>query len=410
MSRAFLLVLDSFGIGGAPDAGRFGDEGSDTFGHIRNACALGEADRDGLREGLLTLPNLMALGLSQAWMECTASTDPSITMPSTARGQWGYAVEISRGKDTPSGHWELTGVPVSFDWGYFPNEIPTFPADLIGEFIARAGLPGVIGDKHASGTEIIDELGEEHMRSGKPIVYTSADSVFQIAAHEESFGLERLYEVCLVARELVDPLNIGRVIARPFTGTARGDFERTSNRRDYSVPPPAPTLLDRATDDGRQVISVGKIGDIFAHQGTGEIRKAAGNEALFDETLEVAADLADGGLAITNFVDFDMLYGHRRDVAGYAAALEAFDRRLPEFLAELKSGDLAILTADHGCDPTWPGTDHTRECVPVLATGPDITPRRIGRRSSFSDVGQTIAQHLGVARLEHGVSWLSAND
>ena len=410
MSRAFLLVLDSFGIGGAPDAGRFGDEGSDTFGHIRNACALGEADRDGLRQGPLALPSLMALGLSQAWMECTASTDPSITMPSTARGQWGYAVEISRGKDTPSGHWELTGVPVSFDWGYFPNEIPAFPTDLIGELIARAGLPGVIGDKHASGTEIIDELGEEHMRSGKPIVYTSADSVFQIAAHEESFGLDRLYEVCLVARELVDPLNIGRVIARPFAGTARGDFERTSNRRDYSVPPPAPTLLDRVTDDGRQVISVGKIGDIFAHQGTGEIRKAAGNDALFDETLEVAADLADGGLAVTNFVDFDMLYGHRRDVAGYAAALEAFDRRLPEFLAELKSGDLAILTADHGCDPTWPGTDHTRECVPVLATGPDITPRRIGRRSSFSDVGQTIAQHLGVARLEHGVSWLSAND
>ena len=410
MSRAFLLILDSFGIGGAPDAGRFGDEGSDTFGHIRNACALGEADRDGLRQGPLALPNLMALGLSQAWMECTASTDPSITMPSTARGQWGYAVEISRGKDTPSGHWELTGVPVSFDWGYFPNEIPAFPADLIGEFIARAGLPGVIGDKHASGTEIIDELGEEHMRSGKPIVYTSADSVFQIAAHEASFGLERLYEICLIARELVDPLNIGRVIARPFVGTAPGSFERTSNRRDYSVPPPAPTLLDRATNDGRQVISVGKIGDIFAHQGTGEIRKAAGNEALFDETLEVAADLADGGLAITNFVDFDMLYGHRRDVAGYAAALEAFDRRLPEFLAELRSGDLAILTADHGCDPTWPGTDHTRECVPVLATGPDITPRRIGRRSSFADVGQTIAQHLGLARLEHGVSWLSAND
>ena len=410
MSRAFLLVLDSFGIGGAPDAGRFGDEGSDTFGHIRNACALGKADRDGLRQGPLALPNLMALGLSQAWMECTASTDPSIAMPSTARGQWGYAVETSRGKDTPSGHWELTGVPVSFDWGYFPNEMPAFPADLTGEFIARAGLPGVIGDKHASGTEIIDELGEEHMRSGKPIVYTSADSVFQIAAHEESFGLDRLYEICLIARELVDPLNIGRVIARPFAGTARGDFERTSNRRDYSVPPPAPTLLDRVTDDGRQVISVGKIGDIFAHQGTGEIRKAAGNDALFDETLEVTGDLADGGLAITNFVDFDMLYGHRRDVAGYAAALEAFDRRLPEFLAELKSGDLAILTADHGCDPTWPGTDHTRECVPVLATGPDITPRRIGRRSSFSDVGQTIAQHLGVTRLEHGVSWLSAND
>ena len=248
------------------------------------------------------------------------------------------------------------------------------------------------------------------MRTGKPIVYTSADSVFQIAAHEESFSLDRLYEICLIARELVDPLNIGRVIARPFVGADPGSFERTSNRRDYSVPPPAPTLLDRATEDGRQVISIGKIGDIFAHQGTGEIRKAAGNEALFDATLRAMDDLADGGLAFANFVDFDMLYGHRRDVPGYAAALEAFDRRLPELLSRLKPGDLAILTADHGCDPTWTGTDHTRECVPVLAAGPDITPRRIGRRSSFCDVGQTIAQHLGMNRLDHGVAWLSAND
>ena len=410
MSRAFLLVLDSFGIGGAPDAGRFGDEGSDTFGHIRAACALGEGDLEGVRQGPLALPNLIALGLGQAWAECTASTDPSIAMPSPASGQWGYAVEVSRGKDTPSGHWELAGVPVTFDWGYFPDDIPTFPADLISDFIARADLPGVIGDKHASGTQIIEELGEEHVRTSKPIVYTSADSVFQIAAHEESFGLERLYEICLIARDLVDPFNIGRVIARPFVGADRESFERTSNRRDYSVPPPSPTLLDRATGEDRQVISIGKIGDIFAHQGTGEIRKAAGNEALFDATLQAMDDLADGGLAFTNFVDFDMLYGHRRDVPGYAAALEAFDRRLPEILSRLKPGDLAILTADHGCDPTWTGTDHTRECVPVLATGPEVTPRRIGRRSSFCDVGQTIAQHLGMDRLDHGVGWLSAND
>ncbi|MGI9416171.1 MAG: phosphopentomutase [Hyphomicrobiales bacterium] len=410
MSRAFLLVLDSFGIGGAPDAARFGDEGSDTFGHILAACAAGTGDRAGLRRGPLDLPNLMALGLGHAWTECTGGNSTPIALPGDTAGQWGYAVETSRGKDTPSGHWELAGVPVTFDWGYFPDETPAFPPKLIEDFIACTGLPGVLGDRHASGTEIIDDLGEEHMRSGKPIVYTSADSVFQIAAHEESFGLERLYAICETGRELVDPLNIGRVIARPFVGSGPGDFERTANRRDYSVPPPEPTLLDRLTGDGRQVISIGKIGDIFAHQGTGDIRKAAGNAALFDETLRAVGTLADGGLAIANYVDFDTLFGHRRDVAGYAAALETFDRRLPAFLRRLKPGDLAILTADHGCDPTWTGTDHTRECVPVLASGPDVTPRRIGRRASFSDVGQTIAQHLAMAPLNCGAGWLSAND
>ena len=231
------------------------------------------------------------------------------------------------------------------------------------------------------------------MRTGKPICYTSADSVFQIAAHEETFGLARLYEVCAIARRLVDPLSIGRVIARPFVGAAAADFTRTANRRDYAVPPPAPTILDLATAAGRDVITVGKIGDIFAHRATGRVLKAAGNAALFDRTIEGAHALADGGFLFANFIDFDTIYGHRRDVAGYAAALESFDRRLPELDAILRDDDLVILTADHGCDPTFRGTDHTREQAPVLAYGA-APPGSIGARASFADIAASVARHL----------------
>jgi phosphopentomutase len=306
MTRAFLLVMDSFGIGAAADAERFGDAGSDTFGHIAEACAAGCADKPGLRQGALRIPNLTRIGLVQA---ATASAGRFVALePST--GAWGYAVEESRGKDTPSGHWEMAGVPVSFDWGYFPAEHPSFPAPLTDALIACAKLPGVLGNRHASGTQIIDELGAEHIASGKPIVYTSADSVFQIAAHEEAFGLPRLYEVCQIARELVDAYNIGRVIARPFVGPP-GSFRRTGNRRDYAVPPPAPTLLDRLMEAGGQVISVGKVADIFAHRGISRTIKADGNAALFDATLKAAGEAGDRALIFTNFVDFDTLYGHR---------------------------------------------------------------------------------------------------
>jgi phosphopentomutase len=271
--------------------------------------------------------------------------------------------------------------------------------------IERCHLPGLLGLKHASGTDIIVELGEEHLATGKPIIYTSVDSVIQIAAHEEAFGLDRLYDICRIARRLADLLNIGRVIARPFLGMHAADFARTANRRDYAIPPPEPTLLDRLTSSGRDVISLGKIGDIFAHRGTGRIVKAAGNEALFNSTLIAHRDLSDGGLLIANYVDFDTDYGHRRDVVGYAAALERFDRRLPELLRALKHGDLVILTADHGNDPTWPGADHTRECVPVLTMAPDIVPGSFGRRSSLADIGQTIARHLNIPPLAHGTAW-----
>jgi phosphopentomutase len=268
----------------------------------------------------------------------------------------------------------------------------------------RAGLDGILGDRHASGTEILKELGVEHIRTGKPICYTSADSVFQVAAHEDYFGLERLYEFCEIARELVDPLNVGRVIARPFTGEDAASFTRTANRRDYTTPPFAETLLDRAVAAGREVVSVGKVADIFAGRGITRRVKAGGNMALFDRLLEQVDEAPDGAIVFVNFVDFDTLFGHRRNVAGYAAALEEFDRRLPTLEHRLHPGDLVLMTADHGCDPTWTGTDHTREHVPVLFFGPGVRTGSLGRRESFADMGQTIAGHLGLGALEHGVA------
>ncbi|WP_182086082.1 phosphopentomutase [Aureimonas sp. ME7] len=397
MGRAFLIVLDSFGIGNAPDAAAFGDAGADTFGHIRDAAAAGGADRPGLREGSLRLPNMERLGL-------LAAAGLADALPGA--GLYGSASEVSRGKDTPSGHWEIAGVPVPFEWGYFPRTVPALPASLTEALIRDGDLSGILGNRHASGTEIIEAEGEESMATGRPILYTSADSVLQIAAHENAFGLERLYELCRIARAHVDPLNIGRVIARPFTGETRANFRRTANRRDYSVPPPEATLLDRAVAAGRRVIAIGKIGDIFAHQGISEVRKGDGNMALFDALLTAVRDAADGDLVFANFVDFDMVHGHRRDVAGYAGALEAFDRRLPELETALRPGDLAILTADHGCDPTFPGTDHTRENVPILGLGPGIAPRAIGHRATFADIGESVAAHLGLRPGAHGTSFL----
>jgi len=391
--RAFLLVLDSVGIGAAPDANEFGDEGSDTVGHIAEACASGNADNS-QRQGPLRLSNLVRLGLGEACRLATGRIPSRLEDHATLIGRYGCAREISKGKDTPSGHWELAGVPVTFEWGYFPRTQPCFPPELIDALCSRAGLAGIMGDRHASGTQIIAELGSEHMRSLRPICYTSADSVFQVAAHEEAFGLDRLYQVCEVARELIDPLRIGRVIARPFVGSSSSDFRRTANRRDYSVPPPSPTLLDCATADGRDVATIGKIADIFAHSGTGRVFKADGNDALFDRMLEASDSLADGGLLFANFIDFDTIYGHRRDPAGYANALESFDRRLPDLLTRMKSNDLVIVTADHGCDPTWSGTDHTREQVPVLAWSPEARAESVGRRDTFADVAATVAAHL----------------
>ncbi|WP_306026801.1 phosphopentomutase [Stappia sp. MMSF_3263] len=406
MARAILCVLDSFGIGGAPDAARFGDEGSNTLGHIASACMRGQGDREGLRAGPLTLPNMTALGLARAAKLAAGAVPAGMDASIEPIGIHGAASETSRGKDTPSGHWEIAGVPVSFEWGYFPDTVPSFPSELTQAIMREGGVPGILGDCHASGTVIIAELGEEHLRTGKPICYTSGDSVFQIAAHEEHFGLERLYSLCEIVRDLVDPYNIGRVIARPFAGKDAASFERTPNRRDYSVLPPEPTLLDRVVANGGKTLTVGKISDIFAHQGISKVLKAAGNNALFDRTLEAMEDAGDGDLVFANYIDFDSLYGHRRDVAGYAAALEALDRRLPELLAHLRDGDLLVLTADHGCDPTWKGTDHTRERVPVIGLLKGGSPLDIGVRTSFADIGESVAAHLGLAPGRHGTSFL----
>ena len=408
MKRAFIFVLDSFGIGGAHDAARFGDEGSDTFGHIAAACHAGEADRNGLRGGPLSIPNMLSLGLARAAGIATGKPPAGMESILAPTAFYGAADEISSGKDTPSGHWEIAALPVAFDWGYFPQSEPTFPRELTGAIVKQAALPGILGDCHASGTEIIQRFGEEHIRTGKPICYTSANSVFQIAAHETHFGLERLFELCKIVRRLVDPLNIGRVIARPFIGETAATFERTANRRDYAVPPPEPTLLDRLVARGNRVIGIGKIGDIFAHRGVSVVRKAAGNPALFDAALGGMDDATDGDLVFANFVDFDTLYGHRRDIAGYAAALEAFDRRLPEALGQLRDGDMLLLTADHGCDPSWRGSDHTRERVPVIGTGPGLNGGSIGLRSTFADIGETVAEHLGLPPGRHGRSFYAA--
>lgn len=396
MSRAFVLVLDSFGVGGAPDASTYGDDGADTFGHIAARCAAGDADRSGVRRGPLHLPNLAARGLGEAGRAATGALAPGFAAEGWCEGRAGCAAETSRGKDSQTGHWEIAGAPIEFDWTYFPRTEPCFPPELIEALCQRGGIDGILGARHASGTAILEELGAEHLRSGRPICYTSADSVFQIAAHEEAFGLDRLYALCEVARALLDPLRVGRVIARPFVGSPRTGFTRTAHRRDYGVAPPPGTLLRRATAAGREVVSVGKIGDLFCHDATGRELKGGDNDGVFDRTVDAARTLGDGGFLFANFVDFDTLYGHRRDAIGYAAALEAFDARLPQLLDALDDGDLVVVTGDHGCDPTWPGSDHTRECIPLLAFGPGIACGALGRRASFADIGAGVARHLGL--------------
>ncbi|MDE2449232.1 MAG: phosphopentomutase [Gammaproteobacteria bacterium] len=404
MTRAIVVVLDSMGVGAAADAHAYADSGADTFGHIVEACAAGRADSS-RRSGPLSIPHLSALGLIEAAQAARGAALPA-ARPRAPTGRFGYAAECSCGKDTPSGHWEMMGLPVEFHWGYFPDTQPCFPRELTDALIARGGIDGVLGNRHASGTQILAELGEEHVRTLRPIVYTSGDSVFQIAAHEEYFGLERLYELCRVARELVDAYHIGRVIARPFVGEPGRGFLRTGNRRDLATPPHRPTLLDVLSGAGREVICVGKVSDIFAHRGVTQSLKANGNREVMETLLQAMQDAPDGSLLFANCVDFDTHFGHRRDVSGYARALEEFDDMLPSLRAAMRPGDVGIITADHGCDPTFPGSDHTREYVPVLAFGGSLLPGSIGRRSSFADIGQTLACHLHVPPLDRGVSFL----
>ena len=396
-ARAVILMMDSFGIGGAEDAAVFDDQGADTLGHIA------------AQNGGLKIPNLAALGLLKAAKASTGQLPPAGVQPPAQiklPSKYGFMREISRGKDTSSGHWEMAGCPVDFEWGYFKPDYPSFPPQLVEKICKEANLPGILGNKAASGTNILKELGTEHIKTGKPICYTSADSVFQIAAHEKHFGLENLYRVCEIAFKHVVPYRIARVIARPFEGETPSEFKRTKNRHDYSVPPPKPTVLDRIKNAGGHVISVGKISDIFAKQGITKAVKASGMNELWDITLAEAKAAPDFSLVFTNFVDFDMVWGHRRNMKGYAKELEMFDARLPQLAAQMEEDDIAFITADHGCDPTYRGTDHTREHVPVILFGKKVKPQFIGGRETFADLGQTLADYFKLPPLKYGKSFL----
>ena len=402
MSRAFLIVMDSVGIGGAPDAGEFfndgvPDTGANTVLHIAQACADGRAEEG--RSGPLRLPTLDALGLGAAVKLACGETAPGLT--ATPTGRWAAATEVSPGKDTPSGHWELAGCPVPWDWTYLPNTTPSFPDDVTQKIKELAGTDGIYGNCHSNGIKVIEAFGADHLKTGWPICYTSADSVLQIAAHEEVFGLDRLLKLCADLAPMLHDRRIGRVIARPFIGS-EGNFERTTNRKDYAIAPPAPVLTNWVQDAGQPVIAIGKIGDIFSMSGIDEVHKGADADLM--QHLETQIDTApDGALIFANFVEFDSKYGHRRDVSGYARALEWFDVEIGKLLPRLKPDDLLLITADHGNDPTWVGTDHTRERVPVLVAGAGTG--EIGH-VGFVDVAATIAAHLGVNAQGSGRSLL----
>ncbi len=400
MKRAIILVMDSLGIGASADAYLYGDDGANTLGHIAQACFEGKADNE-QRQGRLKIPNLTRLGLAHA-LQASCGEMAGLDETIQPEHAYGYAVEQSKDKDTPSGHWEMAGVPVPFAWGTFPKTEPCFPKPLIDDFIRLSGIKGVLGNCHASGTEIIKRLGEEHIKTGMPICYTSADSVFQIAAHEDYFGLDELMRICKIAKGLVEELNVTRVIARPFVGETPDDFIRTANRKDLTTPPIEPTLLDKLSAQGGKVVSVGKIADIFSNRGIAKCVKGKNNMELFDAMLEELKMAEDKTLIFVNFVDFDSHFGHRRNIAGYANAIEEFDKRIPKLEALMGQDDIALITADHGCDPTFPGSDHTREHVPIVFFGKNIKAQNIGKRDSFADMGQTIAGYFDINPLIHG--------
>src|SRR6476646_4645302 len=382
--RILIMVLDGAGIGAMPDAPEWGDAGSDTLGHILESRAL-------------HLPNLQRYGLGNVR---PLQNVPPLSHPD---GSFGRCTLKSNGKDTTTGHWEMAGIILEQAFPLYPNG---FPQSILDRFIAETDMPGVLGNVPASGTEIIKELGEEHVKTGKPIVYTSGDSVFQIAAHEEIIPLDRLYEICENARRILDGEHkVGRVIARPFLGQP-GSFYRTENRHDYAVPPPRENLLPTLADEELDVVCIGKIASIYDSIGVTEDLTAKNNEQSINQTIKALKEKTRG-LIFSNLVDFDMLYGHRRDTEGYAKALEHFDHRLPEIEAAMREDDLMIITADHGNDPTFPGSDHTREYAPLLVYGKRARSVNLGTRNSLSVIGQTIADNFGL-RLSAGESFLKS--
>ena len=392
MGKAILIVLDSLGVGGAPDAGIYNDKGSNTFGAIALACSNGTADIG--RKGALRIPNLETLGVYSA-----AKLSTGLTLPHTDSDIGSYAVaqERSKGKDTPTGHHEIAGFTDPIGWYTFPEVVPVFPEKEMNKLIQKADLGGILGNKHASGEEIINECGEEHLNSEYPIVYTSADSVLQIAAHENCFGLERLFKTCKIASEIFNDLRVQRIIARPFLGKNKEDFYRTKNRKDFILPPPIDTLCDKVIKSGKKCFGVGKISDIFGHRGISASISGMSDDKLFDEMINVIIKANVGDLIFANFVEFDTLYGHRRDLSGYARALEKFDKKLPKLFSILNREDFLVITADHGNDPSYPGTDHTREQVPVLIKNHNFINKCYGS-IKFSDIGSLVENFLGLEK------------
>ncbi len=385
MNNFIIIVLDGVGAGELPDADKFGDAGSNTLGNMAKAV------------GGLDLPNLQELGLGNI-IEIEG-----VKPAENPKASFGKMQEVSVGKDSTTGHWEIAGLKVEIDFPYYPNG---FPEELIQKFIEKTGVKGVLGNKPASGTEIIKELGEEHVKTGYPIVYTSADSVFQIAAHEEVIPLERLYEICKIAREevLIGKDTVGRVIARPFVGT-KGNFTRTTNRRDFSILPPQDTILDYVQKSGRETIAIGKINDLFAHKGITTGVKTKSNDEGITQTINFSQQ-KENSFIFTNLVDFDVYFGHRNDPEGFANALKEFDKRLPEILETLDETDALVLTADHGNDPTTPSTDHSREYVPLLYFRKNKIGSNLGIRETFADVGQTVAHFYKINNDLQGISFL----
>ena len=393
IGRGIWIVMDAVGIGGAPDASFFGDVGANTFGNIVKACSSGMANVG--REGHLDIPNLAGLGIYAAHEEANSDTE-NVTTIKSKNQSYAAATEISQGKDTPSGHWELAGVPVNWNWKYFLDKENSLPTDVLKKIIQITSLSGILGNCHASGTEIIKEFGDKHVDTLHPIFYTSADSVVQIACHEEHFGLEKLYHLCQVSAEEFHPMMVGRVIARPFLGDSSSGFYRTNNRKDYTIAPPKPTICEHLINDGRICHGIGKISDIFANKGISTSISGMDDDRLFDEMLNLIVHVNDGDLIFANFVEFDSVYGHRRDVVGFALALERFDKKIGKLLRIIKPNDFLIITADHGNDPTFRGSDHTRERVPVLMRGNYAKNGNHGK-VFFSDVGATMASYLGIA-------------